>query len=397
MPTPVASVEGVKPGERQLLSKQIVGLDGLRLLAACLVLAFHLLFAIWIPGANRRVPHTALFDPLQPFVTFGWVGVEIFFVISGFVIAYSAHGVGAITFVRHRWLRLFPAAVLCATVSGVALLYLHEIPLHSVVFAWGRSVLFYPKGGYVDGAYWTLSIEIAFYFVVFLLQMMRRERWLPRVMAVLGCTSAFYWVLDAAKAHLPSTLDRLYLALHSVASWNISLLPHGCYFALGVFLWLLCLDGVTVARVCVASACFVGGVLQIEQRTGLMQTVLHAPQSRVAPVVLWVGAVAVVIVSARWNHAIQETLGVRGIAVFRRLGLMTYPLYLLNQTLGRALVLALFPSAGYVVATAVSVAVIVALTFVVASYLEPPLRRWMGRGIDRFLGEAQVSGLRTAE
>lgn len=388
---------GLHPEKPQLLSKQIVGLDALRLLAACVVLAFHLLFAIWIPGANRRVPHTALFDPLQPFVTFGWVGVEIFFVISGFVIAYSAHGVRAATFVRHRWLRLFPAALLCATVSGIALLYLNEIPPHSIVFAWGRSILFYPKGGYVDGAYWTLSIEIAFYCVVFLLLLARRERWLPAVMAMLGCISAFYWMLAAAKTHLPSALERLYLALHSVASWNISLLPHGCYFALGVFLWLLCLGRVTLARVCIAGVCVIGGVLQIVQRATLMQTVLRAPQPPVAPVALWIGAVAVVIVSARCNHAIQAALGTRGIAVFRRLGLMTYPLYLLNQTLGRALVLALFSSLGYVVATLMSVAVIVTLTFLVASYLEPPLRRWINGQIDQLLGQAQTSKVNSAD
>jgi peptidoglycan/LPS O-acetylase OafA/YrhL len=50
---------------------------------------------------------------------FGWVGVEIFFVISGFVIAFTAEGASSRAFLRSRVLRLVPGPWICATIALV--------------------------------------------------------------------------------------------------------------------------------------------------------------------------------------------------------------------------------------------------------------------------------------
>ena len=59
--------------------KHIPALDGVRGLAVCLVLGCHLLLA------NQETP-SHLVNILVKTVFAGWVGVDIFFVLSGFLI-----------------------------------------------------------------------------------------------------------------------------------------------------------------------------------------------------------------------------------------------------------------------------------------------------------------------
>ena len=71
-------------------------LDPLRFAAALGVAMFHQMFWSWawvsigVPGFERTVAADVLYPSAAPFTWFGWVGVEIFFVIAGFVIANSA-------------------------------------------------------------------------------------------------------------------------------------------------------------------------------------------------------------------------------------------------------------------------------------------------------------------
>ena len=91
-------------------------LDPLRFGAALGVAVFHLMFWSWAwpsigvpPGFEHFVAADVQFPTDAPFTWFGWVGVEIFFVISGFVIANSASKSSATEFLFSRALRLYPA------------------------------------------------------------------------------------------------------------------------------------------------------------------------------------------------------------------------------------------------------------------------------------------------
>ncbi len=67
----------------------LFGLDLLRLFAAALVVFNHFgAFSEALPDVGAPFA----FPSLNFMTRFGWVGVEIFFVISGFVIALSARG-----------------------------------------------------------------------------------------------------------------------------------------------------------------------------------------------------------------------------------------------------------------------------------------------------------------
>ena len=91
----------------------LFGLDLLRLLAAALVVLNHFgAFSSARPDVGKPFAF-----PILHFATgFGWVGVEIFFVISGFVIALSARGATPDGFIKRRALRIFPALWICSLV-----------------------------------------------------------------------------------------------------------------------------------------------------------------------------------------------------------------------------------------------------------------------------------------
>nr|WP_250808108.1 acyltransferase [Neorhizobium tomejilense] len=136
-------------------------LDLMRFAAALGVLFFHFLYA----GAEEGVyPGIA---PMSAF-SLGWLGVDVFFVISGLVIAISTEGRTAVSFAKARFIRLFPAFFVCSALGALAwgLFSTHKIDL---LVQWIVGLTFVPGAfGFEPrlSVYWTLAIEVTFYLWV---------------------------------------------------------------------------------------------------------------------------------------------------------------------------------------------------------------------------------------
>ena len=147
------------------------GLTALRALAAFLVVAFHLNHFV----APRRLVVAGL--DLTPFVTIGWLGVNIFFVLSGFLITQHLLERFARASLRETWgpylrdriLRVVPAywaqiAVLFAiavAAVGSAPAWTRYVPAH-LVFLENFS---FPGHNAINDVYWSLPVEFSFYLV----------------------------------------------------------------------------------------------------------------------------------------------------------------------------------------------------------------------------------------
>jgi peptidoglycan/LPS O-acetylase OafA/YrhL len=343
----------------------IHAVDLLRFAAALFVVAYHYGTGFArAPDARSATMLHGLATPLDlsHWTWSGWIGVEIFFVISGYVIAMSARDVGAATFVRRRLLRLLPATWICATATCVMLLICGADSPGNLIIAWLGSVGYSPFGDLIDASYWTLGIELGFYMMVASVLGARGSgRSLDRLAFVIGTISALFWI--AAVAGWVGEVSRL---------MQLLLLQHGCLFALGMMIQALHDRGLTRACATMLLLLIVACSVETILHARFMAALLGLSMSVLVPLLVFLASV-VFLISAKRLQPVLNALPFAGI--FRTLGLMTFPLYLLHQDAGAA-VLAVLLRLGSSTATAtvITAGIVLATAWVIATRAEPWLR-----------------------
>lgn len=193
--------------------KTLPAMDGVRALAVLLVLVVH---TWWFAGSPRfaiSLPGTSRALDLTPFAEFAQVGVDLFFVLSGFLLAqqwmradYEGRERPALRrYARQRLLRILPACYVCLFVV-LALFTVWGIVDPAWVFS-GAGAL--TLGAYlvllhfltpltagtfgVFGHLWTLTIEMLFYATLpWAVRCFLRNRW--RVTLPLSLVAALGWL-----------------------------------------------------------------------------------------------------------------------------------------------------------------------------------------------------------
>ena len=175
---------------------QIPTLDGMRGLAVLAVLAFH--FAWTFPGEDPAQAVT-LADKaavhMHDFLWSGWTGVDLFFVLSGFLItrglvapSKKPLGTRMKMFWMRRVLRIFPLYYAVVIVGSIICLAMgHWIPtiaywiyMQNYVLAFDDEVMRW------TAHFWSLAIEEQFYFVWPIVALVTpRRRLLPIILVVI--------------------------------------------------------------------------------------------------------------------------------------------------------------------------------------------------------------------
>lgn len=173
-------------------------LDGLRALAITLVLLRHSVRAFW-PDMTQPFMPIAGTDLGYLFIN-GWIGVDLFFVLSGFLITNQLlprpgheHGMDVLTYARHRIFRIVPVyyCVLLATCIGLFPYFPYPKTYDDIDFRIFYHLLFmqdyWPSD--INVVFWTLAIEIKFYLLApfFLLPLMKLKSPALRAFIVLMC------------------------------------------------------------------------------------------------------------------------------------------------------------------------------------------------------------------
>jgi peptidoglycan/LPS O-acetylase OafA/YrhL len=173
-------------------------IDLLRFLAALVVVLYHFTYRGFHADHLSPVDYPALGN----FFKYGYLGVELFFIISGYVVLLSAQGKTVSQFFISRVTRLYPAYWVACTLTFVVV-WLLGPPAQAV--GWSP-ILAAPSQAYipnmlmlnsfmgyrdVDGVYWTLAIELLFYFWIAVAIAFGWLRHLPLVLAIWLSYAAF--------------------------------------------------------------------------------------------------------------------------------------------------------------------------------------------------------------
>jgi peptidoglycan/LPS O-acetylase OafA/YrhL len=151
---------------------RLLALDGLRLVAALMVCLYHYTGRGGTVSASWHTHPARLFPVLSRAAVYGNLGVQFFFVISGFVICMSSWGRPLGDFFRSRVARLYPAywvALVLVTAASLALPAVVR-PVRLDEFLVNLTMLQQPMGATrVLGVCWTLWAEVRFYVLFALL------------------------------------------------------------------------------------------------------------------------------------------------------------------------------------------------------------------------------------
>lgn len=332
---------------------RIASLDLLRLFAALAVVLFHYGYR----GAAGSPPSFAVaFPELAPIAKYGFLGVDLFFIISGFVIAASAQGRTAIQFAIARAGRLYPAFFVAMTLTAIVLAWSGSVSATAVAARWVANLtMFAPALGqpFMDGAYWSIVLELVFYawvavFIAFgIFQSHTRT-----IIAV--------WLVVCAANELTLQLKPLRLLL---------LTEYGPLFASGVLMHLMWRGDRSLPTVALLAAAFVLGLFHV---TSVEATFARLYHDGIDAPTLWHLHAAIYIVF--WG-ALLLTRYVPATPAVAALGALTYPLYLIHQDAGYVMIDRLAPIWGRWDALGITLSLSLVVAWVIARYLEPQGRR----------------------
>ena len=342
-----------EPGPAPTRGARLSVLDGLRLVCALAVAGYHFGDSWRLDGVQ---PPAYFLPQAAPVLIYGFMGVEVFFLISGFVILMSGWGRTVRDFAASRAARLYPAfwAGVLITAGVSALLPISGgLPFTSLPsgpdVVLNLTMLAEPLNRpLVDTVYWTLWIEVRFYLIVACLLAAGIT---DRRMKLFGAV----WL--AAALVLPAfpgaVLDEVVMA------------EFAPYFIAGMVLYLLRRNRSDRWSWVLLTACWLVSLHHVHVRALDLKPGFPVP-AWPAPVLLTLAyAMLLAIALGATDRINWRWLGTAGA--------LTYPFYLLHQRVGYSLIRTMHAGTGLPAAVLIGGAVFVLL---VAAWL---VHRWIER------------------
>ena len=279
--------------------------------AALAVVAFH-----YQPMLAREFPLAAA-GLIELPARYGYLGVDLFFLISGYVIVMSATGRTVRSFLTHRIARLYPSFWVALALLVGARVIASPVdawpPMENVV-ANATMLPGYLGQPRLDDVYWTLAVEWKFYVLVALSLAIGALRHFEPI--------ALIWTL---------LIGVQLLGFNSSLLQSVTIFPYGGYFAFGMILFSVREHGFSRLR---SIALALGVPTRIAIALRVMPNFVH--QQRTYDILVVALAVASMLGFMTFIVARKNAITSSPRLLF--LGALTYPLYLIHSVTGRILV-----------------------------------------------------------
>lgn len=280
---------------------RILELDVLRGIAAFYVLCFHYVY-YYGDHLNTDVP------TLSALIT-GIYGVQLFFMISGYVIFMTLEKTKRpMDFIVSRFSRLFPGYWI-AVILAFALIRFFPLTEEWVPLRRAVANLFMIQSWlevkHIEGVYWTLSIELAFYTGMFFLYLMKKFKYVE----LLG----LLWLVLMALRSRMEFYTTEFLDIEN-------LLRYGHLFFAGILFYQIRTKGATWYRYACLGMCL------------LVQYIAKIPIHHGNFIDPALGTFIIFLFFATFQLLISDKLFFIGIKPFVYLGTVSYSLYLTHAS-----------------------------------------------------------------
>jgi peptidoglycan/LPS O-acetylase OafA/YrhL len=301
-------------------TSRLPSLTGMRFIAAVLVFITHV-------AASRMFSDASISDFLDRYLSrAGYLGVSFFFVLSGFILTWTARPDDTTTrFYRRRLVKIYPnhfvtwAAGLALMVwAGTAINAGNTVPSLLLVQSWS------PSFGVLmgtNGPSWSLACELLFYLSFPVLLVWIRKIPAARLWTVAGLVAAAVWLVPVISQLLPDNPEAPFQPVSWWKYWFVYFMPASRLgeFIMGIVMAMIVQKGrwIGVSRTHALMLLAVAYVLQV---------VLPDSYGLVAPVVLPLG----LVVAA---GAVADVAGKRSIFATRTmvwLGEVSFAFYLVH-------------------------------------------------------------------
>lgn len=292
-----------------MMRKRLDYIDLLRIIGLSAVIFFHYFFN----GIAKKKITSIEFSPFSDQVKYGYLGVSLFFMISGFVIQYSTQNRSFIAFWKRRILRLYPS-------YWLALLLIYFV-LSLDFWRWDTpkfekvrdALTMFPtayNAEWMDATHWYLARELQFYLAISILLALGLSKKLPKIFPL--------WALF-------------------ICIWNLLNLPHfeiwylNGYFALmagGAIIFSIREWGFNRLQVAGLVASYIAAV---DAESSKVATLLLVRNTQYSALVIALIITAIYLLMLFTLAPLSSLVRGKWIAFG---GSMTYPVYLIHGKLG---------------------------------------------------------------
>ncbi|OGX84178.1 acyltransferase family protein [Hymenobacter glacialis] len=327
--------------------KRDLVLDALRGIAAVLVVLFHLTMDTGNPDYGLHL---------------GMTGVDLFFLISGFVIFMTLRKTSSSKdFVISRLIRLYPTYWACVSFTfAINVLYAvthNSLSLNYIGQYLANMTMFQHYLGVenLDHPYWTMIVEMVFYLSMLIIY---RTGQIKNIEWIGGILSAVCFLI--------STVGRsFFYEAYEVVNFVYPLLNHFPLFFAGIVFYLIKYDRPSVARYVMIGGCFVCSLFVFDN---LGRGAYLTYSEHVATLVVYFSLMLLYI-----NNKLSWVSN----KVFVYLGTISYALYLIHQNISvfylRPLMARVLPGkTGFWLGNIVILVTVIGLASAVTYWIEKP-------------------------
>lgn len=301
----------VKDGKNKAVLKQrrFYEIDLLRFIAALSVVFFHYGFRGYAVDNMTVMPYLYI----VPLAKYGYLGVDLFFIISGFVIFMTASAGSARRFIVSRLVRLYPAFWVCCTITFIVIVIVRDtrysVSLYQYVINMTMLGEFIGTKN-IDGSYWSLFVEMKFYALV-LLALLSRQ--MHNSKELLGL-----WLVIV-----------LFIFKWPIPYIGFFLIPdYAPYFIAGAMFYLIYTEGTCFYKLFIIIISYFTALGKAFQGVVSMVVYYNSQFSKtVIAIILAVFFIMIFLIAIDYTKVFASK-------IWLLLGGLTYPLYLIHQNVG---------------------------------------------------------------